>query len=202
MQFLDVSKQRIEDLEQEIELLKLKNAELGKYIQLNGENLSDPKFELIKSQIIGRDPYNVNGYLTINKGTADGIKINQAVICSDGLVGRVKHTSNKRSLVETIENNSFSVSALDTRTDVHGMVKRFNKLQFEYIRKNDGIFINDIITTSGMSDIFPSGIIIGYVSSIETKPDLFFKTIYLEPAARVNRLYYVYVIINIPKGDQ
>jgi rod shape-determining protein MreC len=197
-QFLDVNSQRIEGLEREIEILKRKNTELVKNQKSQTGDPENTLFQLIKSQIIGRDPLNINGYLTINKGSNHGIKIDQAVICKDGLVGRIKYAGANESLVETIENNTFSVSAIDQRTDVHGMVIRFRQLQFEYIRKDDRISVNDTIITSGMSDIFPPGIVIGFVSNIEIKNDLFFKSIYLEPAARVNSLYYVYVINNNP----
>ena len=195
LQFLDVTNQRIEGLEREIEILKRKNSEMLKKLKYEASDMEINSFKLIKSQIIGRDPININGYLTINKGSNHGIMIDQAVICNNGLVGRIKHVGDNQSLVETIENNSFSVSALDLSTDVHGMVRRFKELQFNYIRRNDRILVNDTIVTSGMSDIFPAGIVIGFVRKIEIQDDLFFKVIILEPAVRVNQLYYVYVIV-------
>ena len=145
LQFLDITNQRIEDLERKIEILKLKNTKLGENLQLQRDDLEVTSFQLVKSQIIGRDPSNINGFLAINKGSRHGLNVDQAVICSDGLVGRIKYTGDNESLVETVENNAFSVSALDARTNVHGMVKRFKKLQFEYIRINDEIFINDTV---------------------------------------------------------
>lgn len=194
LQFLDVTSKRIERLEREIEMLKHRNTELIKNQKYNSIDPDTASFELIKSRILGRDPLNINGYLTVDRGSNHGVKINQAVISRDGLVGRIKHVSSNESIVETIENNAFAVSAIDQNTDVHGVVIHFQQLQFEYIRNSDEIFIKDTIVTSGMSEIFPAGIVIGFVKEIEPGDDLFFKTIHLEPAARVNRLYYVYII--------
>jgi rod shape-determining protein MreC len=88
------------------------------------------------------------------------------------------------------------VSALDSRTGVHGIVKQRGRLFFDFVKTTDAIGIGDSIYTSGMSNIFPEGILIGTVSSIGTDKDLFFKPVHLMPSVHINQLLYVYVVFS------
>lgn len=197
VEYLAVSNVRTEKLEILVSQLKLENAALKDRLVVDTTVLDPGEYELIKASVIGRDPLNINGYLHINQGTADGVFENQTVITIDGFVGKIKHTGLFTSIVETIENRGFTVSAIDTKTGIHGIIKKHDNLMFRYVRHSDEVNVGDSIQTSGMSEIFPKGILIGTIHAISESEDMFFKNVYVTPAAQINRLASVYIIRNM-----
>jgi rod shape-determining protein MreC len=193
-QFLLISHDRITELEKTISELQLENTELRRKILLDTTELTTTAFRALRTKIIGRDPANINGFLLIDKGEREKLYINQPVVSVAGLVGRIKYVGTACSIVETIDNRGFAVSAFDSKTGVHGIVKQRGSLFFDFIKMRDEVHIGDSIITSGMSNIFPEGILIGTVSKISTDHDLFFKPIQITPSANVNQLLSVYVI--------
>lgn len=194
VKYLNISERRIHELEQELQKTRLQNMELRKHIPEDTVESAITPYELIKAHIIGRDPTNINGYLYIDRGTTHGVVPDQPVITTNGLVGKVHYVSEKYSIVETVEHVGFAVSALDIQSEIHGIVRKNAYLLFDFIRVDDAVSINDSICTSGMSEIFPEGILIGYITHIAEPHDPFFKPVYLTPAVRVNQLTHLYVL--------
>jgi rod shape-determining protein MreC len=195
-EYLNISNTRIEELEVLVTQLQLENALLKDRLEFDTTQLTSKEYILLKATVIGRDPLNINGYLHIDKGTNHGVATNQPAVSVHGFVGKVKHTGPVSSIVETIENEGFTVSAIDVRTGIHGMIRKQKNLMFLYVRRTDTISVGDSIMTSGMSEIFPKGILIGTVQAIAESDDMFFKDVYVTPAVQINRLVSTYIIQN------
>lgn len=196
-QYLNISQKKIDALETEISKLQIENQFLKNNIELLllPDTITTSQLNLLKATIIGRDPADFNGFLYIDKGRVNGLNINAPVIIQNKLVGKIKSLSERVGVVETFENRGFAVSAVDARTNIYGIVKQSdNKLIFDYIKIDDVINDGDSIFTSGLSEIFPKGILIGTVSEIRNKNDLFFKEVVITPAIRINQLSYVYIV--------
>lgn len=193
-EFLAVSKNRIEDLERKLTRRDLENAELRNRLSTDGITLVPTGYKLIKAHVIGRDPTNFNGFLYIDRNRRDSLAPGQPVVINNGLVGKIKYAGDFNSIVETIENRGIAVSAIDSRTGVHGIVKQDNGLIFDYIKILDPIQPGDSIITSGMSESFPAGILIATVAEVRKTEDLLFKKVTLNPCVSVNRVNYLYVI--------
>ncbi len=201
LHFLSISNARITELEIELHQLQLENNQLKKRIFHDTTRIVTTDYELIKADIIGRDPSNINGFLYIDKGQQQNMYTNQPVVSLNGLVGKIKYVGTKYCIVETIENQGFAVSAIDINTGIHGVVKKKGELIFDYIKKNDELIIGDSIRTSGMSEVFPQGILIGIVKKIERGTHPFFKPVYITPSVRINRLSYVYIISGMKTAE-
>jgi rod shape-determining protein MreC len=203
IEFLTFSSSRIQELETTVSRLKLENAELRGYVFQDTIEPTETRFILLKARITGRDPSNINAYFHIDKGREHQVYINQPVISIGGLVGKIKFVDNHYSIVETIESHNFAVSALDVKSGIHGIVKQQEGLVFDYIRKIDEIAIGDSLYTSGMSEIFPPGILIGTIQDIHPTDDLFFTKVFVASSAHVNQLTSVYVLFTkkpLPQG--
>jgi rod shape-determining protein MreC len=196
VEYLNISNVRIEKLEIRVNKLTLENAILRDILELDTTQLAARDLRLLKASVIGRDPQNINGYLHIDKGTVHGVVKNQPVVSADGFVGKIKNAGTTTSIVETIENRGFAVSAIDINTGIHGVVKSQTNLLFDYVRHTDTIEIGDSLLTSGMSEVFPKGILIGTVQRVSESDDLFFKNVFVAPAARINRLVSIYIILD------
>ena len=162
------------------------------------------RYKRIPAQISGRDPDNLFSALVINKGSSSGISNNMAVVAlQDGtqaLVGKVIQTGVYESLVMPIFNTNSQVSA-------RFFVKRFEgilegqggaeiPLLMRYITKRarNEINIGDVIVTSGMGGIFPAGINIGRVSSINVIEYETTMEAEVTPMIDFSRLEFVFVI--------
>ena len=153
-----------------IELLK-ENEELKKTLELNN-TLSERSY--INATVINRNISYWFNELTINKGSSDGIKDGMAVINSDGLIGKIIKTSNNTSVIKllTDENmtNKISVKIEYDGRFVYGLLSNYKDSFFliDGISDNTNIDKGAKVVTSGLTDSFPSGILIGYVEEIST----------------------------------
>jgi rod shape-determining protein MreC len=194
LEYLNVSSTRIERLEIRLSQLHLENALLRDRLEVDTTQIASPQYVLLKARVIGRDPLNINGYLHVDKGTNHGVAVNQPAITVNGFVGKVKHAGPTTSVVETLENSGFTVSAVDVKTGIHGVVRKQEHLTFLYVRHTDTINVGDAVITSGMSEIYPKGILLGTVQMILESDDMFFKNVYVSPAVQINRLTSLYII--------
>lgn len=200
--YLFISHNTIERLESDIQLLRLQNAELKARIEIDTVSWEPARYEILKAYIAGRDPTDINSFLHVNKGIADGIRVRQPVMTARGLVGVVKYAGANSSIIETIEHRGYTVSAVDINTNVHGVVKKKDNIVFDFVRKTDAINVGDSIFTSGMSEVYPAGILIGTVEEIGVNDDMFFKPVTVVPSVQINKLACVYLLLAEVAGDR
>jgi len=132
----------------------------------------------IPSQIISRDLDNAFTYLTIDKGSINGIKKNMPVIAyqngNRGLVGKIVQVGTFTSQIMPIYNINNMVSARIQNTRdlglVNGLGSQDQPLQMQYIRKSvaEELSYGDIVVTSGENDNYMRDIAIGTISKITT----------------------------------
>lgn len=145
--------------------------ELEEMLDLNATLMEN---EYINATIISRNLGFWYDKVTIDKGSTSGIKENQAVITSDGLIGRVisvsYFTSDIKLLTSSDINQKVSVKIKIEDDYVYGLLTGYNTQTKEFVLEgiagNKEIPINSEVTTTGLGDIFPSGILIGYVNNI------------------------------------
>lgn len=195
-----------EDLKMELELKKQEIKRL-KQLEIENQKLSElldassryGEYKTITCNIIARDPGNWYETFTIDKGLKDGIEKNMVVLAHGGLVGKVEEVGFNYAKVSSIINGTYSVSSKTLRTDDEGFVKGdiANKgtLKMEYIDKDAEIKEGDEIVTSHLSDIYPAGITIGYVTSVSLDSNnKLSKTATIKPAVDFKHLEKVLII--------
>ncbi len=158
----------------------------------------------IPSQIIARDLDSAYAYLTVNKGSVNGIKKNMPVVAyqngSEGLVGKVISVGTFTSQVMPIYNLNNIVSARIQNTRdlglVSGMGSQDNPLKMEYIRKRilESLHYGDIVVTSGENDNYMRDIPIGTISKISSQAYSSTLDIELTPIIDFNRLETVIIV--------
>lgn len=146
--------------------------DLKKTLNLN-KTLSENSY--INASVVTRNIGYWYNTLTIDKGSTNGLKENMAVVTSDGLVGVITNTSLLNSTVKLITsddiNNKISVKIkIDEDTYIYGLLVGYDKKNkcfiIEGIAENTEIPIGSSVTTTGLGNDFPSGILIGKVDSI------------------------------------
>jgi rod shape-determining protein MreC len=142
--------------------------------------------------------------ITIDRGTADGVRADMAVIAQQGVVGRViGQPAPNAALVQLIVSNRAAVGARLEASGVGGVVsgKLVEKLQpllLEYVPNMIDVKPGERVVTSGLDGIYPQGFLIGTV--IEAKPGRTHQTIHVEPAVDFSYLDVVVIVLAQPAG--
>lgn len=144
-------------------------------------------------------------YLIIDKGEADGIKPEMAVVVPDGIVGIVESVSEHYASVIPALNRNFKLSAKFKKNNYFGSFewsgKNYRIGALKEIPLHVDVQKGDTIITSGYSAIFPEGIPVGLVDEYERKDGNFFN-ISLILTTDFKNLNYVYLITNNYKENQ
>lgn len=171
-------------------------------------NLASFRDELIPARVIGIDSANPFQSLVLDKGTLDGVKRNMAVCDKFGnLIGRTIGTVNPReSRVQLITDNESSVSVISEAHRLVGSVTGASQgeCRLRYIlastTKGD---IGEGLRTTGHDLIYPPGIKVGWIKSIEEDPSLpLFRKIVVQPYFQFNILDAVAVLPQAPGADK
>lgn len=173
--------ERYESLKEEIEKTNFMTSRYNESLKVIQEleamldlNATLMENEYLNATIISRNLGFWYDKVTIDKGSTSGVEENQAVVTSDGLIGRVVsvsfYTSDIKLLTSSDINQKISVKIKTEDDYVYGLLTNYNTEKKEFIIEgiagNKEIPDSAEVTTTGLGDVFPSGILIGYVSGI------------------------------------
>ena len=177
------------------------------YLRKEANLMKSTSFNLIESQIVGKEPGNWFDRFTIDKGYKDGIKKGDTVIqgieiesntISEGLVGRVVDVGPDWAKVITIVDELSKISFKILRTQDGGMISGSmdNKISGYLFDDEADIIKGDKIYTSELGGSFVSDLFIGEVEVVIDDDDEMMKIIEVKPAINFKKVYKVYVISN------
>lgn len=196
---------KIKMIKKENEELSYQINELKKVSNLN-KTLNETSY--INSTVISRNIGYWYNKLIIDVGEKKGIKKDMAVITNDGLIGKVIKTTKKNSTVKLLTtedtNNKISIKIkVDEEKYVYGLLsgydKKNKKFIVEGIADNTEIKKGSVVTTTGLGNDFPSGILIGNVDSITKDNFDLSKTVLVSSSVNFDNINYVTVLI---KGEK
>ncbi len=138
--------------------------------------------------------------IVLNKGLRDGIGKDHAVIAPEGIVGRTLDVHNTASRVLLATDARSNIDVIVQRTRVKGVAEGngTDALVLKYVRLIDDVQVGDLVVTSGISGIFPKGLVVGEVTKIEKGRDNFFNHVEVRPAVDIGRLEEVLVLSERP----
>ncbi len=200
---IDALKEENAKLKEQIaknETSHIENEELRKLLSLKSGNLS---YELESAEVIARNPSNWYNTLTIDKGSAHGIALNQPVVTAGNvLVGRISEIGTIWSRVSLITDPGHAAGAEITRSGEFGICEgdtglmASGSIRLSFVSKNANIIVGDTAVTSGLGGVYPKGLIIGQVQKI--RPDIQGISQYavIKPEADFDKLRAVFIIKN------
>ena len=188
-----------EDLQGELNRLNeaaLENTRLRQVLGIK-EQLSGA-WDTVVAKVIAFHNDSDRQTVTINRGADDGLKAGQTVISKDGMVGRITAASNNTAEVLLILDRDGTVAALEQASRTPGVVEGAGlgkqQLYMLHIPYDAPIAVNRTVVTSGLTDKYPAGIRIGYITEIEVEPGGLMLTAKLEPFVDFDRLEEVMVL--------
>jgi rod shape-determining protein MreC len=169
------------------------------------DTLYRQQYEFISAKVIGNTTNKRNNYLTLNKGSRQGIQKDMGVITSNGIVGIVKEVSPNFSSVISVLHKDTKISAKVKKNGHLGTVNwgggdyRYGELVD--IPTHVKPVLGDTIITSGYSSSFPEGIMIGTISDFRIEKGDNFYTITIRFSTDFNNISYAHVIRNIMRDE-
>ncbi len=166
-----------------------------------------PPFEPVTGRIVVRSPTVTNATVGINVGSGDGVEVDDPVVASAGLVGRVADVTSGSAQVQLITDPRSSVSVKLLPDGPQGIVEPEigdpDDLRLDFISADAQIDEGQLLVTAGwsngeISSAFPYGIPIGEVTET-TLGDEDFQRITVRPFAQMSDLQYVQVLTGGPE---
>lgn len=164
------------------------------------------RFTFTVAKVVNNSTQFANNYITIDKGTDDGIRPGMGVISPTGIVGKVKICNPHFSVITSILNTNFLVSSALTKAEEIGTA-RWDGVDPHLIKLNDisltkPVAKGDSVVTSERNSTFPPGILVGRVRTVGVQPNQVFHDITLDLATNFSSLAFVYVVQNRLQPEQ
>ena len=169
------------------------------------EGPSFPKdYDGVSASVIGRPSSAFAQSVVVSVGSCDGVEKEAPVVTAQGLVGLVTRTACHASKVTLLTDESSAVSALDVKTDAAGTILHAGSagttLSLSFVAKEDKVENGDSIVTAGwrtksLASLYPKGIAIGKVTSVNQSDTDLYKQVQVQPFADFTSIDAVIVLV-------
>jgi rod shape-determining protein MreC len=160
-----------------------------------------PEYRKVAATVIARDPSNWFKRLTINRGANDGVKLNMPVMAAAGIVGRIIAVGPNFATVQVITDPIAGVGAMLQQGGAMGEIRGLDSSRCEMKDVSSSVDVqpNESVVTTGLDGIYPKGIPIGTVESVQNDPNAPWHKIVVRPSAQIDRLENAMVLLIEPK---
>lgn len=160
-------------------------------------------FPTLAAEVIAGNPDPAMRTLTIDRGSADGVTVDMAVIAPGGIVGRVIPPVGRRAArVQLLIDRNAAAGAVTERTRSGGMVvgaEANPPLRMELVSNLNDVKAGDTVVASGVDGIYPKGYLIGRIE-FATRGSGLYQTIHVRPAVDFSGLEEVLVVLLPPRS--
>ena len=207
---LTAEEKTLSDLKAENERLSARNVELeeaeitARQLQELLDLKSSYNLQSTAARVIAGSTDSWTSSATIDKGSASGIGVGMPVVNSRGAVGQVISSAATTSTVRLLSDESSSVSAMIQSSRAQGMLRGSpdGTIYLSFIRTDNVVNPGDVVVTSGLGGVFPKGLPLGKVSSVESSPGSTYYTIVVEPFTTVANLEEVLVVTSLTEEQE
>lgn len=194
--------------------LALENAELRRDLELREEERLETErlrsllglkrrvepLEMRHARVIALSPSPLFRSVRIDKGTHHGVSLGDAVVTNDGVVGRVAAVSPFAGDVMLIADVNASIDVLVQRSRAHARVRGSGgddifAIRVDQMARTADVEPGDDIITSGLGGVYPKGLRVGRVISVEKRSFGLYQNATVDPAVDLARIEDVLVIV-------
>lgn len=201
--FLVSTQRHNEELEAEVGILRSRIASLQEK-DLENQRLREAldfraklDFKPIAAHVIAHDVSSDYFEIRVDRGLEDGVKKGMGVISSGGVVGRVLHVTPHFADVLTLIDPTSNIDGIIQRSRARGIISGQSKhltCKMKYVERLDDVAVNDTVLSSGFDNIFPKGLLLGYVTSVTPSANGILQMVTVKSAVDVFRLEEVFIV--------
>lgn len=172
------------------------------FTMVSGEdsNKTSIHYEYVPARVLNNTIDQKLNYITLNRGSADGIKKNMAVISEKGIVGKIANVSEHFSIAVSVLSERFNISAMTPDGTVGKAMwdgKNIELISLTGIPQSVKLKPLDTIVTSSYSSIFPENIMIGRIAKVESPTSY---KIWL--STKFSNLHFVYIVKDVTNMER
>jgi rod shape-determining protein MreC len=165
----------------------------------------------VTARVVVRSPTVWYSTVTIDKGSSDGVHVDDPVVAAQGLAGKVTQTTPNTAQVTLITDADSAVTGRVTPSGATGVVEpdvgNPNDLQLDYLERGTRIAEGQMVVTAGFStgdlgSIFPPGIPIGKITRASVEEQQAYQRVHLEPFADLRDMNFVKVLTTRSGGGK
>ena len=200
----------LSELEAENAALRARNVELEEAAQ-SAERLQDllelrdaHNLQSTAARIISGALDSWSSTVTIDKGASDGLTTGMPVTSSNGVIGQITSCGATTSTVRLLSDENSSISAMVQASRAQGMLtgSATGEVTLRLVRTNQEAALGDVVITSGLGGVFPKGLPLGQIVSVENNPGDLYLDIVVELFARAENDGEVLVITSLTEEQQ
>lgn len=200
---IGASRERVQALEAQNQELRARLAELEEARQEN-ERLralvdfaEERKFAKLGAEVIRRPVSIWEGVIVIDRGSSDGIESGMPVIAAQGLVGQVADVSAHSSSVRLVTDQMSGVAAIVQSSRTPGVVRGSvdGSLSLDFVDRAMLPVEGDVVITSGIGGVYPSGIVVGDVVSVDDRHGELYPRIKVASRVPIGAIEEVFVLV-------
>jgi rod shape-determining protein MreC len=158
----------------------------------------EAQYNFLPAKVVNNSITKTNNYLTIDKGSKDGIRPHMGVITGNGVAGIVRSVSTHYALVMSLLHRNIRIPASIQRTGYFGPIvwngRNPTVVYMDDIPKHAVLSAGDTVTTSGYSRLFPPGLPIGVIDTFWIEDGSNFYQTRINLLTDLSRITYVYVV--------
>lgn len=170
------------------------------------DTISKQLYSYTTAKVVNNSVSMRNNYLTLNKGSLDGIKPLNGVITASGVIGTVQQVSDHYCTVMSLLHTKSKLSAKLKKSNFFGSLvwdgENPREVLLKEIDKTVPVQKGDTVVTTGFSKRFPENVMIGVVSEARLNPGSNFHSIKVRLSTRFDNLSYVYIVQNLMRDEQ
>ena len=175
--------------------LALENQKISKLLD---SSYKIPNHDILLARVKSISQSRLSKKIVIDKGSNNGVALSQLIIGSDGAVGQVTQVTLMFSTVRLLTDPTQFMPVKNSRNGIRGITKGMGSNEkgmiVQYVPLDADVKVGDLFLTSGISNSYPSGYIVGRVTSIDDSLDASFLSITLQPTQNMNKLEMVLIV--------
>lgn len=200
-QYIYLQKQN-EVLAEENALLLKRLAQRNHMSEVRPDSIYTSGYSFIAARIIQNSVAFQNNFIILDKGTNDGVESGMGIITANGVVGKIRSSTQNASVAYSFLHNDLNVSVRIKRLGVLGTLKwgRSNTTEADllYVGQHEKVALGDTIVTAGFNAVYPPDLPLGTVSNINYGSSAIGGNAFLDLKVRLNTNYaalnHVYIV--------
>ncbi len=158
----------------------------------------------LSARVVGRERSSLFKTVLINRGSLDGVTAGAPVLTHEGIVGRVTDVSWNVSTVLLLIDYNSNIDALVQDVRAQGILQGAGSMEcvLKYVQRLEKVKAGDLVISSGLAGVFPKGLPLGTIMSIDREKAGLFQRIRVIPTVDVSKLEEVLVALRKDQKKQ